>query len=92
MRHSKTLLIVVTELFVSCFSVGVVFYHVIEGIRLVDAIYMTAMTLTTVGYGDFTPRTDVGKLFTSVYAFVGVMLFLGYAAAVFEFMLGRFRK
>ena len=36
------------------------------------------MTLTTIGYGDIVPRTDLGKIFTSFYALfgIGVMLYI----------------
>lgn len=34
-------------------------------------MYFTTMTLSTVGYGDITPDTDVLKLFTCVYLIVG---------------------
>ena len=37
---------------------------------LVDRIYWSVVTLTTVGYGDFTPSNDVSKLFCSVYMLV----------------------
>jgi hypothetical protein len=69
-------------LFFGCFIIGVVFYHTVEDFSFSDAIYFTAMTLTTVGYGDFFPHTDAGKLFTTVYAFLGIGIFLGFANTV----------
>jgi voltage-gated potassium channel Kch len=57
---------------------GTGFYSLVEGLRFVDALYFSVMTLTTVGYGDFAPRTDVGKLFTAVYALVGVGILLAF--------------
>lgn len=66
------------------FVIGAIFYHVVEGFSYVNAIYFTAMTLSTVGYGDLTPQTDLGKLFTTVYAFVGIAIFFGAAAALFR--------
>lgn len=73
-------------------GVGAVFYHVVEGLSYVDAIYFTACTLTTVGYGDITPQTDAGKLFTAVYTFVGIGIFLGFAAALFGGINDRLRR
>ena len=39
-----------------------------------DAIYWSAISLTSVGYGDITPVSDVGRLFTILSAFVGVAI------------------
>ena len=36
-----------------------------------EAMYMSCMTITTVGFGDITPSTSSGKLFTCVYATCG---------------------
>lgn len=39
-----------------------------------DAIYWAAISLTSVGYGDITPVSNVGRLFTMLSAFVGVAI------------------
>lgn len=39
-----------------------------------DAIYWAAISLTSVGYGDITPISDIGRLFTMLSAFVGVAI------------------
>jgi voltage-gated potassium channel len=61
---------------------GTGFYSLVEGLRVIDALYFSIVTLTTVGYGDFAPRTDVGKLFTAVYVLVGVGILLAFVATV----------
>jgi hypothetical protein len=61
---------------------GTGFYSVIEGMRFVDALYFSVVTLTTVGYGDFAPQTDAGKLFTAVYVLVGVGILLAFITTV----------
>jgi hypothetical protein len=38
----------------------------------VDTCYFTMVTVTTVGYGDLSPETDGGKIFTIFYAFLGI--------------------
>lgn len=70
--------------FIFVYVVGVLFYHIVENFSFVNAVYFTAMTLTTVGYGDLAPQSTAAKLFTSVYVFVGVGIFLGTAAVVFN--------
>lgn len=51
---------------------GATVYHYVEGWKFLDALYFSAYTMTTVGYGDFTPKTDIGKAFTIFYVFTGV--------------------
>lgn len=53
-------------------GVGGWFYHSVEGWSWLDSFYFTIITLTTVGYGDFSPKTDLGKLFTMVYVVLGL--------------------
>lgn len=45
-------------------AVGVVGYCSIEGWSLLDALYMTVTTLSTVGYGEIHPLSTGGRLFT----------------------------
>lgn len=37
------------------------FYTRFEEMRWLDALYFSVITLTTIGYGDFSPQTDIGK-------------------------------
>jgi ion channel len=85
-------LLVIFALLVVVWAVGVGFYHGVEKLAFVDAVYLSAMTLTTVGYGDFTPQTDAGKIFTSVYAFLGIAVFFGFAGMFFAATLSRIQK
>jgi voltage-gated potassium channel len=55
---------------------GTIFYRSVEGWSWVDALYFSVTTISTVGFGDLTPQTDIGKLFTIVYIFVGVGVFV----------------
>lgn len=55
---------------------GTVFYVQFEGWHWVDALYFSATTLSTVGFGDFAPQTRIGKIFTVIYIFVGVGAFV----------------
>jgi len=59
-------------------AIGTIFYTRVEGWRVLDALYFTIITLTTVGYGDLTPHTDAGKIFTMIYIFVGLSLISGF--------------
>ncbi|VVC04284.1 Voltage-gated potassium channel [Candidatus Bilamarchaeum dharawalense] len=70
----KSLLSAVVMLFL-VYLIAVPFYIYFEGLSLIDAIYFVSITITTVGYGDITPHTSIGKLFTIVVLFSGVSIF-----------------
>ncbi len=50
---------------------GTLIFHSIEGWSLIDSFYFSAITLSTVGYGDLSPQIDFGKLMTVFYIFMG---------------------
>lgn len=58
---------------------GAVFYHYVEDLGWIDAFYFCTITLTTVGYGDITPHTDIGKIFTIFYVLVGIGILATFA-------------
>jgi hypothetical protein len=53
---------------------GVVFYSLTEGWSIADSLYFTVVALTTIGFGDLAPTTTFARLFTVVYAIIGVGL------------------
>ena len=53
---------------------GAAFYHTIEGWSWIDSVYFCVVTLATVGYGDFAPTTQYGRLFAIPYIILGVAL------------------
>ncbi|KAH9607205.1 hypothetical protein KSS87_021271 [Heliosperma pusillum] len=57
-----------------CFYAG---RHHISGKKtndIIDALYFCVVTMTTVGYGDLVPRSDLAKLLACVFVFMGVAL------------------
>lgn len=62
---------------------GTVVYHFVEGWTWLDSLYFSVITLTTIGYGDFSPQTDFGKGFTIVYIVIGVGLILAFVNTVY---------
>ena len=57
-------LVVALLLIVLVVSVGTFGYTLIEGWPPLDSLYMTVITMTTVGYGETRPLSDGGRLFT----------------------------
>lgn len=58
---------------------GTIFYAYAEDWNLLDSLYFCVMTMTTIGYGDLTPTTSASKVFTIIYAFVSIGIFVSLA-------------
>lgn len=87
-RHEDAVLAAVHLFVFVFFTTSVVFALFVEkstGVAgYVDALYFTVTTLTTTGYGDITPSTVEGKLFSVFVMVVGVALFVQLARAVIQ--------
>lgn len=71
---------------------GTIGYKVIEGWSFMDALYMTLITISTVGYFEVQPLGQMGRIFTMVLVICGVGFSLYVAAALVQFMVeGRIR-
>jgi voltage-gated potassium channel len=62
--------------------VATIFYWLMEGWSLLDAAYFSVVTIATVGYGDIAPQTVLGKIFTIVYIFAGIGIFVSAVTAL----------
>lgn len=71
---------------------GAVFYHLVEKFSWLDSFYFTFITLATIGYGDLTPKTPAGKIFTMFYALFGVTIFIVFAKLVLSTVAVRSKK
>ncbi len=52
--------------------IGTLGFHYIEDVGLSKSLYWTIVTITTVGYGDITPQTELGRIFAIVLMIVGI--------------------
>ena len=57
-------------------ATGTIVFHVLEGWSIVDSLYLTAQTVTTVGYGDLAPQTRYGRIFATAFMMVSVGIVL----------------
>lgn len=67
-------------------AVGTLFYSVAENWSSVDALYFSAVSLTTVGYGDLKVQSDFSRVFSTFYLLCGTLMtsfFLGSMAELF---------
>lgn len=72
-RHLKVSIIVLALLV----TLGCLGYMGIEGWGFLDALYMTVITLATIGFQEVHPLSQPGKIFTMVLIVIGVSV-LGY--------------
>lgn len=75
LRNALALLLLIT-------AIGVVGYMAISGMSFLDAFYMTAITLSTVGYREVVPLTPAAQLFTVALIFSGLGVVLYGASLV----------
>tara|TARA_Y100001937_G_scaffold23899_1_gene34180 strand:+ start:215443 stop:216429 length:987 start_codon:yes stop_codon:yes gene_type:complete len=80
--YSKFFLIPLTVLAL-LLLLGSAGYHFIEGWNLLDSIYMTLITLTTVGFKETHPLSPEGQVFTIFLLMGGVLM---YAFAINDFV------
>ena len=81
-KNRKTYIIII---FVTLLIFGSGGFYLIEGSdnwSIIDSIYMTVITLSTVGFGDFNPRSDFERMFVSFMLVFGV--------AIFSYIMGIF--
>lgn len=78
---------------------GMFGFHFVEGWTLFDALYMSVITLTTIGFSEVHPLTTSGRIFTMVLSLTGIfaMFFAGtellrtWASGELRTMMGRQR-
>ena len=56
-------------------AVGTFGYVLIDNFTLMDAIYQTGITFTTVGFGEIAPISDMGRIFTITLIIAGFAVF-----------------
>jgi len=66
---------------------GTIFYVLEESWSIVDALYFCVMTMSTIGYGDLTPTSDISKVFTIVYSLITIGVFVGVASKLAQALL-----
>lgn len=73
--------------------VGTSGYHLLEGMDLVDSLYMTVITISTVGFGEVRQLSALGRLFT-IGLIIGGGVIVAYSLSVSaEFLMtGEWRR
>ena len=69
--------------------IGVAGYKILSNYSWLDAIYMTVITMTTVGFGEVVPLNDNAKIFT-IFLILGSIVIVGYAISIItEYILSK---
>jgi len=85
-------LLIVVLLSVFLVGLGTTGYMVIEDWSVLDSVYMTVITLSTIGYGEVNPVSQTGRIFTLILIVMGVGFFLYVIGNVVQFLVeGRVR-
>ncbi|KAJ0110088.1 hypothetical protein J7T55_014891 [Diaporthe amygdali] len=73
LTNSQRTLMLQTIMFLMYLLVGALVFSTIEGWPYLDAVYWADVTLFTVGFGDFSAATPLGRALLFPYALVGVI-------------------
>lgn len=85
----KNKIYLAVELLILTLAIGVFGYRWIADYSWVDALYMTVITITTVGFGEVIPLTPEAKIFTIILILLSVVI-VGFAITVIsEYIISR---
>lgn len=74
-------------IFLTLVPLSVTAFMAIEKLSLLDSIWLTIITLATIGYGDVYAKTELGRIFTMGLIVVGLGAFAFAAQAILGFFL-----
>lgn len=85
----KNQLLTTILIFIAILLLGSFIFHTLEDWRYLDSLYFTVVTSTTIGYGDFVPKTDAGKIFTMFYCFFGIAMVFYFVTLIGRYFLSK---
>lgn len=88
-RFFKSKFYLALSLLVIVFAIGVFGFHSISEMSWTDAVYMTVITVTTVGYGEVVPLDENARLFTVFLIITSVFVFAYAITVITEYILSR---
>lgn len=71
---------------------GTYVFHRVERWDVLDSLYYCVITLTTVGYGDVTPQTDLGKAVAIVYILLGIGVIMAFVTTLAQVAVAQVKE
>jgi voltage-gated potassium channel len=81
-RFAVTISLIITVIFV-----GTIGYQIIENLSFIEALYMTFITISTVGFGEVTQLSDTGRIFTIILIVSGIAVISTGVSLIFTSIL-----
>ena len=83
----KTKLYVSIIFFISVVAIGVIGYMILSAANFLDALYMTIITMTTVGFGEIHPLNEHEKIFTIFLILLSIVVYAYSVTALSEYLV-----
>jgi len=88
-RFFKSKFYLALSLLVIVFTIGVFGFHSVAEMSWIDAVYMTVITVTTVGFAEVVPLDENARLFTVFLIIISVFVFAYAISVITEYILSR---
>jgi voltage-gated potassium channel len=66
---------------------GIMLFSIIENYSLVNAFYMTIITISTIGFGEIEPLSPTGRMLTSIYILINLGIFAYFISIITRYVL-----
>lgn len=86
LKKYNSKLVKATLMLIGIMSIGVIGFMIISDLNFIDALYMVAITMSTVGFGEVAPLSPEARIFTVFLILMSVAIF-GYTISVFTEIL-----
>ncbi|MBE0422547.1 MAG: potassium channel protein [Lutibacter sp.] len=73
--------------FISVVSIGVIGYMILSAANFLDALYMTIITMTTVGFSEIHPLNEHEKIFTIFLILISIIVYAYSVTALSEYLV-----
>lgn len=93
MRESIRTFIIAALMLLLSIAIGTTGFSIIENYDILDALYMTMLVVSTVGFSEVSPLSGAGKVFTSIYMVFNLGIYAYIVTAISRYIFeGEFKK